>query len=69
MLLNAAKCWKNAGKFFPDVTILLSTAPTARNMVNPLDGLSLYYEKTKILILTILSLLILYILMEALSSM
>jgi len=38
-------------------------------MVNPLDGLSLHYKKTKILILTILFLLILCILMEALSSM
>ena len=50
------------------LTTLLSTTPTARNIVNPLDSLSSPYKKTKILILTILSLLILYILIEALSS-
>ena len=49
------------------LTTLLSTAPTARNTANPLGGLSLYYKKTKIPTLTILFLLILYILMEALS--
>ena len=51
------------------LTILLSTAPTARNTANPLNGLSLYYKKTKILILTILSLLTLYTLTKTLSSM
>ena len=51
------------------LTILLSTAPIARNMANPLNGLNSCYKKTKILILIILFLLILYILMEALSSM
>ena len=50
------------------LTTLLSTAPTARNIVNPLDSLSLHYKKTKILILTILILLTLYTLIEALSS-
>jgi hypothetical protein len=48
------------------LTTLLGTAPTARNIVNLLDSLSLHYKKTKILILTILYLLILYILIEAL---
>jgi len=51
------------------LTTLPSTAFTARNMVNPLDNLSLYYKNTKILILTILSLLTLYTLIEALSFM
>jgi hypothetical protein len=46
--------------------ISLSTVPTARNTANPLDGLSLSYKKTKVLILIILSLLILYILIKAL---
>ena len=50
------------------LTTSLNTVPTARNIANPLDSLSLYYKKTKILILTILILLILYILIEALSS-
>ena len=50
------------------LTTLLSTTPTARNMANPLDGLSLPYKKTKILTLTTLYLLTLYILTEALSS-
>jgi hypothetical protein len=50
------------------LTTLLGTAPTARNMANPLNSLSLYYKKTEILISTILFLLILYILIEALSS-
>ena len=50
------------------LTTLLSIASTAKNTANPLDGLSSYYKKTKILILTILFLLILYILIEALSS-
>jgi len=49
-------------------TILLSTVPTAKNIVNLLDSLSLHYKKTKTPILTILSLLILYILTETLSS-
>ena len=48
-------------------TTLLGTAPTVRNIENPLDGLSLYYKKTKIPTLTILSLLTLYILTETLS--
>jgi hypothetical protein len=44
------------------LTTLLSTAPTTRNIANPLDGLSLPYEKTKILTLTTLYLLnIIYI--------
>ena len=46
-------------------TTLLSTAPIARNTVNPLDSLSSYYKKTKIPILAILFLL--YTLIEALS--
>ena len=50
------------------LTIPLSTVLIARNIVNPLDGSNLYYKKTKIPILTILFLLILYILIEALSS-
>ena len=49
-------------------TTLLSTTSTTKNMVNTLDGLSLRYKKTKILILIILYLLILYTLTEALSS-
>ena len=49
------------------LTALLGTAFTAKNIANPLDGLSLYYKKIKILILTTLYLLILYILTEALS--
>ncbi len=51
------------------LTTSLSTTPTARNIVNPLDGLSSPYEKTKILTLTTPYLLILYILTEALSFM
>ena len=50
------------------LTTLLSTAFTAKNTANPLNSLSLYYKKTKIPILTILFLLILYILTEVLSS-
>ena len=50
------------------LTTLLGTTPTTRNTVSLPDGLSLYYKKTKILILTIPFLLILYILTEALSS-
>jgi hypothetical protein len=50
------------------LTTLLSTALTARNIANPLNGLSLSYKKTKTLTLTTLYLLILYILIEALSS-
>ena len=49
------------------LTALLGTAFITRNIANPLDGLSLHYKKTKILILTTLYLLILYILTEALS--
>ena len=49
-------------------TTLLNTTLTARNIANPLNGLSLPYKKTKILTLTILYLLILYILIKALSS-
>ena len=48
---------------------LLGTAPTTKNMVNPLNSSSSHYKKTKILILTILFLLTLCILMEALSFM
>jgi hypothetical protein len=43
------------------LTILLSTIFIARNIANPLNSLSSHYKKTKILILTILFLLILYI--------
>ena len=50
------------------LTTLPSTAPTAKNIVNPPDSLSLPYKKTKIPTLTTLYLLILYILIEALSS-
>ena len=50
------------------LTTLLGTASTVKNIVNPLDGLSSYYKKTKILISTTLYLLILYTLIEALSS-
>ena len=45
-----------------------NTALTARNIANPLDGLSSPYKKTKIPTLTTLYLLTLYILTEALSS-
>jgi hypothetical protein len=45
----------------------LGTALTIKNIVNPLDGSSLYYKKTKILTLTIPFLLTLCILIEALS--
>ena len=51
------------------LTTLLGTAPIARNMANPLDGSSLYYKKTKTPISTILFLLTLCTLMEALPSM
>ena len=50
------------------LTTSLGTASTIKNTVNPLDGLSLHYKKTKILILIILYLLTLYILTKALSS-
>ena len=49
------------------LTTSLGTAFTIKNTVNPLDGLSLRYKKTKILILTTLYLLTLCILTEALS--
>ena len=50
------------------LTTLLSTTPTAKNIANPLDGLSLPYKKTKISTSTTPYLLILCILTEALSS-
>jgi hypothetical protein len=50
------------------LTTLLSTTPIAKNIANPLNSLSLYYKKTKILTLTVLFLLILCILTEVLSS-
>jgi hypothetical protein len=49
------------------LTISLSTVPIIKNTANPLNSSSLLYKKTKILISIILSLLILYILTEALS--
>ena len=50
------------------LTILLSTIPTTKNTANLLDSLSLHYKKTKTLILTIPSLLILYTLIKTPSS-
>jgi hypothetical protein len=50
------------------LTTLLSTALTARNIANPLNGLSLSYKKTKTLTLTTIYInrsLILYIINKA----
>ena len=50
------------------LTILLSIIPITKNKANPLNNSNSHYKKTKIPILTILFLLILYILIKTLCS-